>query len=313
MTVGQTRPRVSVVYKRTTYQLWTKRGAVLFQQLEARDAEAAASIYAAHEEHMQSIAEARRVLKLAGAEARFRHHWEEGALENCDLVITLGGDGTLLWASHFVDAQTPMLAVNSAPSRSVGHFCAVGPGSLADAIQDALRGTLGGISLTRMQVQRDEDIITRRVLNDVLFCHEVPAEASRYALSFGHVEERHISSGVWVGPPAGSTAAMQSAGGKVLPMSSAQIQFVVREPYHTPGVTYRHLRGMLTKDDALTLRSEMASGRLYVDGSHRVHRIELGQMLRMSASADPLVLLGFDASGSRLLGHRAGRPVQRGA
>lgn len=36
---------------------------------------------------------------------------------NVDLVVTLGGDGTLLQASHFVDDSTPVLGVNSDPTQ----------------------------------------------------------------------------------------------------------------------------------------------------------------------------------------------------
>ena len=39
-----------------------------------------------------------------------------------DLVITVGGDGTFLEASHHIKANTPILGVNSDPQRSVGFF-----------------------------------------------------------------------------------------------------------------------------------------------------------------------------------------------
>lgn len=37
-------------------------------------------------------------------------------IRNVDLVITIGGDGTLLQASHFVDDSIPVLGVNSDPT-----------------------------------------------------------------------------------------------------------------------------------------------------------------------------------------------------
>ena len=39
-----------------------------------------------------------------------------------DLVVTIGGDGTLLAASHAI-GDTPILGINSAPDFSVGFFC----------------------------------------------------------------------------------------------------------------------------------------------------------------------------------------------
>lgn len=38
-------------------------------------------------------------------------------IRNVDLVITIGGDGTLLQASHFMDDSVPVLGVNSDPTQ----------------------------------------------------------------------------------------------------------------------------------------------------------------------------------------------------
>src|SRR5262245_6850529 len=45
-------------------------------------------------------------------------------LATADLVITIGGDGTVLGTSHYV-RHGLLLGVNSAPGDSVGHFCSV--------------------------------------------------------------------------------------------------------------------------------------------------------------------------------------------
>lgn len=38
-------------------------------------------------------------------------------IHNVDLVVTIGGDGTLLQASHFMDDSVPVLGVNSDPTQ----------------------------------------------------------------------------------------------------------------------------------------------------------------------------------------------------
>jgi NAD+ kinase len=38
-------------------------------------------------------------------------------IRNFDLVVTVGGDGTLLQASHFLDDSIPVLGVNSDPTQ----------------------------------------------------------------------------------------------------------------------------------------------------------------------------------------------------
>lgn len=38
-------------------------------------------------------------------------------IHNVDLVVAIGGDGTLLHASHFMDDTIPVLGVNSDPTK----------------------------------------------------------------------------------------------------------------------------------------------------------------------------------------------------
>lgn len=39
-------------------------------------------------------------------------------IRGVDIVVTVGGDGTLLRASHFMDGEIPVLGVNSDPTQS---------------------------------------------------------------------------------------------------------------------------------------------------------------------------------------------------
>ena len=121
-------------------------------------------------------------------------------------MITVGGDGTLLSASHAV-TRVPMLGVNSAPSHSVGFFCGAKRGQARPAILSAVSGDLHKMVLSRMSVRVNGKTITDRVLNEALYCHASPAATTRYILRLGDVEEEQKSSGFWIGPAAGSTAA----------------------------------------------------------------------------------------------------------
>ena len=102
-----------------------------------------------------------------------------------------------------------------------------------------------------------------------------------------------MSSGVWAGPAAGSTAALRSAGGKVLPVGSQKIQFVVREPYRGVDHRYELIKGLVSPGDALEITSRMTKGRLFLDGTQKVHAVHIGDRIRMSLSDEPLTLLGL--------------------
>jgi NAD+ kinase len=208
------------------------------------------------------------------------------------IVVSVGGDGTLLSASHHISG-IPILGINSAPSSSVGFFCGVHPGDVEASLAKFLSGEISSVTLSRMEVLRNGESLARRVLNDALFCHPVPAATSRYLLEVNGVLEEQTSSGLWIGPAAGSTAAQSSAGGEVMPLESRQIQVVVREPY-TPHGTPLNLRlSRIEPGHSAKVRCKMREAKIYLDGPHQVIDAALGDLLEFRESSEPLVILGI--------------------
>jgi NAD+ kinase len=208
------------------------------------------------------------------------------------LVVTVGGDGTLLSASHHV-GQCPILGVNSSPTHSIGFFCAATAESIETMLRQALDDSLPSVRLSRMQVLIDDELCSKRVLNEALFCHTIPAATSRYILEFGGDNEEQRSSGVWVSTAAGSTAALRSAGGDLLPFASPDLQLVVREPYSITGNDYRLRKCTIKPGQEIVLRSKMLDARLFLDGPYAAFEVGLGQVLRFSRSDESLHLLGL--------------------
>jgi NAD+ kinase len=223
----------------------------------------------------------------------WRHHLEGIVPDDFDLVVTVGGDGTVLHASHAI-ARTPVLAVNSAPDSSVGFFTCTDAAKFGDKLDEVLAGELKPVRLSRMEVRVNGKVVTDRALNDVLFCHDCPASTTRYVLACNGLSESQLSSGVWVSTAAGSTAAVKSAGGKTLPMGSRRLQFKVREPIpqgrasaqSMPTVTH----GFVQDGEALTLTSRTDRAGLYVDGPHVVFSVNFGDEVRLSNAHRPLNL-----------------------
>ena len=287
-------PRVLVIYKKSAYQIYVReRRHSHIQQLVAARDRGALRLLRAHRDHLHALETARSTLAKLGVDALFRHRSDGTHAQHVDLVVTLGGDGTLLWASRLVGGNTPIVAINTAPKDSVGYFCAGTKHELEAVLSDALRGKLKTTTLTRMQVEKDGQILSKRVLNDALYCHECPASTSRYELRHGRTREEQKSSGVWVGPAAGSSAAQRSAGGKLLSIESQELQYVVREPYEINGTRYSLKKGLLKPGQTLKLQSHMRAGRIYLDGPHTVHVVEMAARLEFRQSPEPLHLLGF--------------------
>ncbi len=301
-----TSPRILLVVKTTTYETYVEREehARTVELLRANDP-AVERLIIAHEAHEETEREAldaiaalgATVTRMTTAEAHKLVH-RDGA--DFDLIVTVGGDGTLLAASHGV-GTTPILGVNSAPEHSVGFFCGANKGKVRAALAAALGGKMRRTILSRMEVVLNGISLSRRVLNDVLFCHEVAAATSRYILTVDNGrtkrEEEQKSSGLWVGPPAGSTAAQRSAGGKILPLRSRKLQYVVREPY-TPtrhGEERRLVlaRGVVGENGSVTLRSKMHDAKLFVDGPHVAYSVGIGDVVCLRLSSEPLTVLGL--------------------
>ena len=297
-------PRVLVVYKKSAWQTNVKeRRLPRYLQLVKSGHASVARLEAAHRAHQETLEETHRAFDALGVPAVFRYRGDEGLVEGFDLVVTVGGDGTLLWAARWVGPEQPVVAINSAPDDSVGHFCAGKKGSVEATLAAAVDKKLRAFRLTRMSVELDGEVVTRRVLNDVLFAHASPAATTRYLIRVDDgrrvIEEEHKSSGLWVGPSAGSTAAQRSAGGDVLPAESERIQYVVREPYVPDDGAIRvmpapRLRlGTVPHAGSITLASKIREGRLFVDGPHRVRDVPLGGEVVLRASEEPLTLLGY--------------------
>lgn len=287
--------RVALVMKRSSYRklVLEEHDALVAKLLKRRDP-SVGRMKQSHEDHESTLREVEEALESLGAEIIHRGGPHARIPPKADLIVTVGGDGTLLDASHLIGKDIPLLGINSAPGHSVGFFCGGVKGAARAALEAALRGDLPASTLTRMRVELNGKCLHARILNEALFCHASPAATSRYILKIDdRFEEEQRSSGLWIGPAAGSTAAQRSAGGEVLPLESERIQYVVREPYTPAGETLRYTRGLVKASEELVLHCKMRDGKVFMDGHRIVHPVTLGDVLVMRRSDESLTVLGI--------------------
>jgi NAD+ kinase len=257
----------------------------------------------AHREHQRTVATVRQALRARGL------GWKEvpghpitrrahGLLGGADLVVTIGGDGTLLAASHHV-TRGAVLAVNSAPGDSIGYFCGAHGDTFEGTLQAILDGRLRPRELARLALHLDGRRLPEPALNDVLVAHPVPAATTRYRLAVGKRAEEHRSSGLWISTAAGSTAGIRSAGGQVMPLGSRRLQYRVRELLREPGRRYRLAWGFVRPPRGLAVSSKMPEGRLWIDGSRTVYPFPFGARLLVDTSAPALRIYRGGRSASR--------------
>lgn len=230
-------------------------------------------------------------------------------IRDVDLVVAVGGDGTLLRASHFLDDSVPILGVNSDPTctkeveelsdefdarRSTGYLCAATAGNFEQILDATLDGSRRPLELSRISVKLNGIQLPTYALNDILVSHPCPASVSRFSFRKRNntgENSRLIncrSSGLRVSTAAGSTAAMLSAGGFTMPLSSRELQYMIREPISPMDADKAMLHDVLKQEQHMHVVWYNQEGAVYVDGSHVVHSIQHGDSLEISSGAPTL-------------------------
>jgi NAD+ kinase len=204
------------------------------------------------------------------------------------LVVTVGGDGTLLTASHWIVGGA-LLGVNSAPRSSVGYLTIARRATVARILARIERGTLLPKPVARLEAEVDGQLLPP-ALNDILVAHERPAATSRYRLRFGSRSEKHRSSGLWVSTAAGSTAGIRSAGGRAMPLTSRRLQFRARELYRPYNKDVGLESGFVPAGGELVVESAMEAGWLFPDGTRLAARFPFGARAVFRVAEAPLLL-----------------------
>jgi NAD+ kinase len=293
--------RALVVYRKSAYQIYVKehRESAVSSAIRRKDP-VAQRMLRSHQAQEKAFEKLKRTLSRLKVDAQYRVRGQNRSLNKYDLVISLGGDGTLLDVARYRLDDTPLLGINSDPRSSIGALCGGIVTQLPTIIRDLREGTLRPRNLTRLQVLVDDEPVLGPCLNDVLFCHPCPANQTRFQLAqvdglWGKARTKDWQairgSGIWVCAPTGSTAAIRSSGGSKMALGSKRLQYIVREPYFPPGTPRGKIGGFIENGESLLLTNRVRQGRVWGDGPHRRQSIRYGQEIRIRAHPIPLRLI----------------------
>ena len=162
------------------------------------------------EVHDRSLEEVRRVLDELVSERGLnvgytaRETVRRADFVEPDLVIVLGGDGTLTSIAHSVDENTPVMGVNSHPrldgnGGSYGFFMGSDPSTFSEDVRSALDGGAIVNILPRLQAEIETTsgnvIRCDPALNDLLVANTHQYQPSKYRLQRGGIDSVQDSSG----------------------------------------------------------------------------------------------------------------------
>jgi NAD+ kinase len=182
-----------------------------------------------------------------------------------DLVVVLGGDGTLLSAARATAAiDVPLLGVNLG---SLGFLTDVPPQAMYRTLDAIAKGqaTIESRALMTCELVRDNEVIgSHLVLNDAVVNKTTLARLNTYELYIDKVfVSSYSSDGVIVATPTGSTAYSLSAGGPVLMPSVAALLITPVAPH---ALTHRPIVVPDSAEIEILLRSNDEAAYLSLDG-----------------------------------------------
>lgn len=286
----KTRPlnRVLIVYKKSSYQehVLEEQDANYLRLLREKSIVTSKS-KSTHDTHVDTLETVKGHLRNLRIKYDVCLRTQLKTIRGYDLVLTIGGDGTFLETSHFLK-EGLMLGINSVPKESVGYYCKSTSETFLDKLYEFIHGMCRVQTLHRLCLTVDGKPFWPLAMNDVLFANTNPAGTTRYVLKVGTKQEEQKSSGLWISPAPGSTAATKSAGGRALPIGSTDIQYVVREPYAPPGKHYRLLKGVLDKKKCVEILSMMDEAALFVDGPHIVYLLRRASKIVIKNAMEPI-------------------------
>ena len=278
--------KILILYKKSSYKHFFLTRKALLRQIE-QDEKLAERFRKTHDRHYQTLRDLENFLRQKGLRYSRMLRGRKKNFSGYDLIITVGGDGTFLEGASKTRDQL-ILGINSDPQWSVGRFCAATNETFPRILENIFKNRFQVKPLNRLKLRFKRRSTAVHALNDILICHKNPAEMSRYYLCLKGRKEEQRSSGIWVATAAGSTGAIYSAGGRVLPLASKQLQYVVRELYRGHGRKARLKSGVFSASRTFKVVSIMKDGVIYVDGSHIKIPFSFGEELIVANSEYPL-------------------------
>ena len=258
-----------------------------------------------HDESLQAVKDTLNGLsdKLR-VDVRAREQVRRADFIGRDLVIVLGGDGTLTSISHNVDSNTPVMGVNSHPrsddpNGSFGFYMDSDIETFAADLQKALDGEAIVNRLPRLQATIEttsgNKIRSDPAMNDLLIANTHQYAPSKYHLRRGDLDVEQHSSGLlfstWLGQGAWFNQISRKSKLGNADQSDSHYLVIARDlDSNIDGETY-----LSWTDEATVITSDMHRGYVVPDGWDE-YQFNRGATITVDISGPVLQLLTFRSS-----------------
>jgi NAD+ kinase len=234
-------------------------------------------------------------IKVAAAEAlaldlQVTRVAEEQLCDDADLVIAIGGDGTMLYASRLARIRgTPILGVNRG---RLGFLADITPDEMIASVEQVLAGDyLRDSRLLLKACLRNAagDEVVEYGLNDVVVQRRGSGGMVDFSTSVaGRYVNTHSGDGLICATPTGSTAYALSCGG---PIIEPQLDAVALVPICPHTLTDRPIVIPASQEiEIVLLKRDDSHAEITVDGGH-IGTLGPGDTLRVEAASQRITLL----------------------
>lgn len=173
---------------------------------------------------------------------------EKRAVQNADIIIAMGGDGTMLHTAHLVkEMQKPLLGINTG---KLGFMANIQPSQIEEALQCVEKKEYR-LDKRQLLKANTEDGKQYYALNEFLFSRKDTSTMINLEVEYdGSFINHYWADGLIISSPTGSTAYNLSAGG---PIIQPNTPVMVVTPINPHTLTTRPL--VLPSNRPLTVRS----------------------------------------------------------
>ena len=210
-------------------------------------------------------------------------------LAQSDLILVLGGDGTLLSVARDLGGRnTPLLGVNLG-----------GLGFLTEVTREQLPSFLDEVFAGSPRVEKrdcleaavfrgKQGIDSRRALNEIVITKSALSRSIKLEVSVGNERLTHfVADGLIIATPTGSTAHSLSAGG---PIVHPALGAFVLSPICPQSLTSRPLIIPMDKELSVSVKSEHENMMLTFDGQQGIPLLQDDE-IRIMRSKKPVLLM----------------------
>jgi NAD+ kinase len=235
------------------------------------------------------------VVQLAVDGNRHREVAAPGMLEDGDLVVAVGGDGTVLAALHTATPKgAPVLGVACG---SLGALSAVSADRLEEGLRRLWAGDWTARSLPALSIAED-DTPAEWAANDFVVVRRGAGQLVAEVTVDGELYARTAGDGLIVATPLGSSAYTMAAGGPVLAAGTAAF---VCTPLAMHGGSAPPLVVPGDGEVSVVVHPGFAGFDVEIDGRERRGS---GRRFRLALHPDKLTLVTFGPAGRGLAGLR---------